>query len=373
MTSPSAALADRWLRGQRSAAALAALCCVLACASVRAQSPELVELTWDAPAGCPGAADVQARIRRLAASARPTGTALRAEGTITRKADGGLHLKLVIRAGELVGERNLEGRSCEDLAGAASVNLALLLSSQEPLSAADVGGPPTVSSPADQASQPNAAEPAKAQPAATGLKLEAEEPKQPKQPEEREDSEVSRASVVDAPSARAWRALLDVPLASLELGPMPRPSFGGALAAGVLLDRWRILAEGGLWLRQELTVKAPAGVGAAVDRLDAGLRACRAFPFGRFELAPCLIVSLQHVSARGTGAHVVPQTAESTWVAAGAGVQARLQLVSWLSLLASVDARVEGSRPRITIDGVGRVGQLGPAAVKMVIGPGWIL
>jgi len=371
MTSPSAAPGDRWPLDPRRVAALSALCCGLACAPARAQSPEPVELTWDAPEGCPDAADVQTRIRKLAGSAKPVGTALRAEATITRTADGGLHLKLIIRAGELVGERNLEGRSCEALAGAASVNLALLLSSQQPLRAADVGEP-TAATPgdADDAAQPGATEPANAEPASSGPKPQTQAPQAATQ---REASEVSQASEVDAPSTRAWRALLDAPLASLELGPLPRPSLGGALAAGVLLHRWRILAEAGLWLRQELSVDTPPGVGATVDRIDAGLRACRAFPFGRFELAPCLVVSLRHVSARGRGVHVAAQTAASTWVAAGAGVQARLELASWLSLLASVDARVEGSRPRIIVDGAGRVGQLGPAAVKMVIGPEWIL
>jgi hypothetical protein len=362
-----------WQRGQRRAAALAALCGVLGCSAVHAQSSELVELTWHAPAGCPEAADVQARIRKLAASAKPSGAPLRAEATITRKTGGELHLQLVIHAGTLVGERNLEGRSCDALAGAAAVNLALLLSAGEALRAEDVGAPPasqptagaTSTGEPETSKQPVASEPqpkpeASNQPGATD---ESDEPDEPTsaQPDEAGDA-----------SMRSWRGLLDLPLGALELGSMPQPSLGGALGAGLWFDRWRMLAEGNLWLRQKLSVTAPLPAGANVDRFAVTLRTCRTFPFGRFELAPCALVSLRHVAAHGTGAHIDPRTKESTWVAAGAGAQARYQLAAWLAVLASVDGTIEGSRPRIEIEGVGRVGQLGPAAVKIALGTEWI-
>jgi hypothetical protein len=167
--------------------------------------------------------------------------------------------------------------------------------------------------------------------------------------------------------------LLDAPLGALELGPMPEPSLGGALAIGLWIDRWRILAEGSLWQRQELTATTHLPAAADIDRFAATLRTCRTFPFDRFELAPCVHVSLQHVSARGKGPQIAARTEASTWVAPGAGVQARYHLASWLALLAGIDARIEGARPRIAIDGVGRVGQLGPAAVKIALGLEWIL
>jgi hypothetical protein len=347
--------------------ALAALCTALWCVPARAQTAELVELTWDAPAGCPAASDVQARIRELAASAKPSGTALRAAATITRSDGGSLQLKLVIRAGDLIGERTIEGRSCDDLAGAAAVNLALLLASREPLSAADVGAPPGAS----------AAEPAKpSEPQPTQepqSKPKAAEPEQPVDDDDDDDDDDADDAVDDAPSTRSWRGLLDAPIGTLELGPMPEPSLGGALAIGLWIDRWRVLAEGTLWQRQELTAKTHLPASAHVDRFAATLRTCRTFPFSRFELAPCVHISLQHVAARGNGPHIAARTEASTWVAPGVGVQARYELAAWLALLAGVDARIEGSRPRIAIDGVGRVGQLGPAAVKVALSLEWIL
>jgi hypothetical protein len=338
---------------------LAALLAVLVSVQAQAQSSDPVELVWRAPAGCPGADEVQARIRKLAGSSEATGAPLRAEATITRIASGRLHLKLVVRAEDSVGERNIEGRTCEDLAGATAVNLVLLLHSATPLRAAELeqrGGPSGAGDSAHQSggstgepSRPPEATPARPQPQAA-----------PKAPEAEGGS-------------RSWRGLLQLPVAALEFGPLPSPSYGVALAGGVQVERWRILAEGHAWLQQTMPMAERPDVGAQVDRIDAGVRTCRTFPLGRIELAPCLNVSLAHIWARGTGPHVAARTAESTWVAVGAGGQARLELSAWLNLVAGVDAQFQTSRPLISIDGLGPVGQLGTVAVRIMLGGEWIL
>ncbi|HET7539852.1 MAG TPA: hypothetical protein VFK05_08265, partial [Polyangiaceae bacterium] len=110
----------------------------------RAQAEPVADLSlrWHAPAGCPQQAEIQERIRKLIGTTRVTTSALQAEGTITQSDSAHFHLKLVTRAGSLVGERNLDASSCENLSGAASVSIALLLSSAEPLSADDLGEKP---------------------------------------------------------------------------------------------------------------------------------------------------------------------------------------------------------------------------------------
>jgi hypothetical protein len=134
-----------------------------------------------------------------------------------------------------------------------------------------------------------------------------------------------------------------------------------------------VLAEGGAWLKQALKAPDQPDVGATVQRFEAAVRSCRAVPFGDFELAPCLRVSVQHLSTRGTGGHVAARTAETTWVAAGAGVQARYQLRHWFRVFGGVDVQVQTSRPRISVDGVGSLGQLWPAALTITVGSEWIL
>jgi hypothetical protein len=311
---------------------------------------------------------VQARIRELAASAKPTGAALRAAGTISRDASGTLQLRLVVRAGDLIGERTIDGRSCADLAGAAAVNLALLLGSQESLrpgeSSAPVAGPGQAASTAPGGeAEAKAAESA---PTPDEAKLEP----QGSRPSAAEDPASDDS---DERSTRSWRGLLDAPLAMFDVGLMPEPSLGAGFAIGLWIDRWRVLAEGSLSARQRLTVTAPLSAAADVDRLAVTLRTCRALPLTQFELAPCVHVGLRRVVARGAGAHIAARTEASMWVAAGDGIQARVALTTWLALLASADASIEGARPRISIDGVGRIGQLGPAALKIAVGPEWIL
>src|SRR6185436_12485578 len=86
------------------------------------------------------------RIRAIAGSLTQRESRLRADGTITKE-DGHFHLRLVVRDGELVGERNIVTDSCEDLAGAAAVALGLLLRSETPLTERELGGGVTAGSP----------------------------------------------------------------------------------------------------------------------------------------------------------------------------------------------------------------------------------
>ncbi len=325
------------------------------------------------------------RIRKLAGSSKSSGPLLRAEATITRNDDGRLHLRLVVRTANLVGERNIDGKSCADLAGATAINLALLLNSPEPLSQSALAGSerpgPTSSTGAAAGSSSGSARnghagtrASEATPAPTA---------QPSPARETQPAPATKASPepqaprVQTPSdgagaTRRWRALIQLPLVSLGIGPLPHPSYGLSLGGGVSLARWRFLAEGNAWLRQQLMSSDHPGSGANVDRIDASLRSCWAVLPGRFELAPCLSVSVDHIWARGTGAYVAPRTAETTWVAVGAGAQVRLRLAQWLSLVGEVDAQIETARPLIAIDGIGNVGQLGSAAVTFRVGTEWI-
>ena len=89
-----------------------------------------VELHWVAPARCPGAEDVRARVRRLLgsdAAGASSGERLVAEGTVV-EASGHYRLSLKVRqpdAQPAEVTRVVESMSCDGLAGAAAVILAL--------------------------------------------------------------------------------------------------------------------------------------------------------------------------------------------------------------------------------------------------------
>jgi hypothetical protein len=154
---------------------------------------------------------------------------------------------------------------------------------------------------------------------------------------------------------------------------MPHPSYGFALGAGVSSDTWRFSLVVAEWLRQSLSAERFPGYGAELDQQSASLALCRAIRLPPFEIAPCLTTTLERVVARGTGTHITARSESAIWLAPGAAVQGRLYLASWFSLLAVINGEVEASRPQISIDGIGKIGQLGPAALTVTVGPEWIL
>jgi hypothetical protein len=351
-------------------AALGGVSGLLTAEPLHAQAAPAVELEWTAPPGCPSESEVRQRVQKLAGAAKSTANPLRADGTITQKVDGRFHLRLVVRSGELVGERNIESGSCEDLAGAAAVALALLLRSEEPLQ--DFAESPSTVPGSGSGPSRNGGTPA-VDGKSGGEKSvgEKSEGRPSERPSETDDTEGRGTSF--APSPGSVHGVLQAPLVALSLGPLPEPVIGFGLAGGVSFERFRFLIEGQKWLEQRVSAEDFPEFGADVERATATLRGCRSFRWDRVALAPCLTLSLEHLSATGSGPEVSPSTQRALWLAPGAGAQGFLLLTSWFNLVVSLDGRIETSRPRISIEGVGEVDQLAPVAVTVVLGSEWIL
>jgi hypothetical protein len=168
--------------------------------------------------------------------------------------------------------------------------------------------------------------------------------------------------------------LLQVPVVALGYGPLRQASFGLALAAGLSLGRWSILAEGAAWLPQHAEVRQQTDrYGVRVRRFAAALRACRAFMEGRVQVGPCLSLAAQHLAARGTGTHIVPREVKANWVAVAVGAQANFTLTRWLRLVAGVDAQFQTATPRIFTDDGVTLQKLLPIAAVLRLGAEWIL
>jgi hypothetical protein len=303
---------------------------------------------------------VRRRVETLVGAAMPMKEPLRAEGSITRAEKGRFRLKLVVRSGELVGEREIESASCADLAGAAAVTLGLVLRSEEPL-----GDLATLPSHSTDATEPSSSTSAR----------DSRESQSERGESQSAPGEATRLGARDAAesSEGAFHGLVQAPLIALSLGPLPEPSFGLGLAGGVSFAGFRFLLEGQKWWEQRIAADDFPAFGADVDRITGTVRACRELRWQRFAVAPCLTLSVEHVEASGTGPEVLAISQGATWVAPGAGVQGLLRVTSWVALVASIDGRIEASRPRIEIDGVGNVTQLGPGAVTVILGSEWIL
>lgn len=304
-----------------------------------------IALSWDAPTSCPAADQVRARLQGLAGTGTASGSPLRAAATVTLRGDGSYQLRLVVQKDGLSGERVLVARSCQDLAGAAAVNLALLIEEHAPLSAASTSTADT---------SPVAAK-TPAQAAASAVPALAAPP-----------------DPAPAREPNVLRALIQGPSLSFALGPVSAPSVGFSLAAGAVLPPWHIALGGTAWLSHSYASTRP-DTSARLDRLQGTIRLCRAFQLSGVGLAPCLSVSVEHLRAHGRGPYVRPASADATWLAAGAGLQARYRLTPWLNVLCSADLKLQTARPRISIEGIGALSQLGWFAAELSLGSEWIL
>jgi hypothetical protein len=319
-------------------------------AHARAQPSEPVQLEWNAPAECPRLEDVQARIRELAgarrSSIRPTAVA-----TVTRNVDGQFQLSLVVRTDDGTGTRKIEGKSCEALAGATAVALVLLLQSSEAKDEVDPDQPPA----GGDERAPNRSG---VDDAAKGV-----EPPPP-------HPEPKPAPQADHPRP----VLVRLPAGTIGWGPVPGLSAGITAAVGLQLERWRFLAGGTFWLAQHATKSvASQEYGGDIHRVTGQLHVCRAgMVGGALELAPCAGLYAHHLWARGTGAHIATRTATATWLAVALGAQARLHATPWLAVVVGVSGEVETSRPRLSLEDVGRVEQLLPVAATMTVGTEWM-
>jgi hypothetical protein len=139
-------------------------------------------------------------------------------------------------------------------------------------------------------------------------------------------------------------------------------------------DAWRVVLAGQLSRAQ--TVGAPESgenIGAELQRATGQLLTCRGWRWTDFELAPCVGLALEHVSARGFGDGVSPRVRRALWLAPGAGAVAYWYALESWAFFAGITGYLELSRPLIVIQDLGQIRQLGPAAIGAAVGFEWIL
>jgi hypothetical protein len=325
----------------------------------QAPPPELVELEWNAPAECPRLEQVHARVRQLAGSRRSS-VRPRATATITRTDDGEFRLRLVVHMDNVAGERNIGARSCNDLAGAAAVGLVLLLH------AAATTEPDAVDTTPNQG---RAAAGGASASSATG-----DEPPPARGPRTIDTDTATNAGGSRPDELRTWRVLLQLPMATLGVGPVPGSNWGATMAGGVSYERWRMLAGGTAWLqRHASTSDGVQEYGGDIERVTGQLLLCRALLGSRLELAPCAGAYVHHMWVRGTGAHITARTAGTTWLAVGLGAEARWHATPWLAISLRAMGELQTARPRLALENVGDVEQLLFGAGTVTLGAEWVL
>jgi hypothetical protein len=177
-------------------------------------------------------------------------------------------------------------------------------------------------------------------------------------------------------SSRRWNLLIRAPILSADLGPLPEPSVGAGLGAGIGYESWRFLVAGHLYRGQAVNAMEPGAAfaaGADLERITAHLAICRGWRSVPFEIAPCVGLAIEHATARGFGQGVSPEEQSALWAAPSLGADVHWYALKWAALFVGARAELELSRPRIVIAGLGEVGQLGPVSARFTAGMEWIL
>jgi hypothetical protein len=271
-------------------------------------------LSWQAPNGCPSRDDLRAQIARLlGGSIRvPLGGDIKARAVVEHGETWSLAIETEL-AGR-PGRRSIEAVSCQDLADATALIVALMID------------PDAVAAHATQPKAVPASPPIDSTPA-------------PAKP---------RPSV---------EYLVGVHAAASQ-GTLPSFDVGVGGGIGLAGRRWRVELRGTYGFRRNQTAaaSAPPGGSGQFNFTAAALAACFNFRWGGVGLGPCVDGELGLVSAKGVN---VDESfpAQSLWSALGAGVYAAIPLGPHLSLPLHLDVLAPLRRSEYVVKNVGRVFQ----------------
>jgi len=250
----------------------------------------------------------------------------------------------------------MESSSCGDLAGAAAVTLGLILRDEVAVSDA-ASSAPAAGDATTRASSPNSTNPSEEPPEA--IPVLPEPPREPTRPREA------------SPGPSSGRLVLRLPLLGVDVGPLPRVRATLGLAVGVRFEPLELTLGARMGTAQTIRVQGSPVYGAKLSRATLELRGCREFRLSRLGIAPCLLLALDRVGARGVGDQVLSQTRYAFAAAVGLGALARFRLSDSWALVASLGGQLEASRVRVLVDGLGEVTQLSPLAFSGSGGIEW--
>jgi hypothetical protein len=333
-----------------------------------------LELTWEAPSGCPQANDVRSRIRAIAGDAASGMSPLRAEGRVVR-VNSGYQLTLRVYEGGAGHDRTIDSASCADLSGAAAVSLALLLRSNRGGEPAADGGQPAPTS--TDAARADGTDRASRDGAAGGAATDAGGSSRSETGQARRETGPSSKASTDRSTReprgnRSWRALLRAPLLAAEVGRLSAPGVGLGAAVGLRNARWRYVADARIFQRRSIWSSEFPDVGVSASTAALALSGCRGFGRTSWELAPCLSVGVERWQLEGKGPNVVARQESGVSFVIGAGGAAHLYLSDWLAIVGAASLGLETHRPRVMLAGLGELRQLGPLRLDFTLGLEWI-
>lgn len=326
--------------------------------SVAAQPTARLALTWSGPPGCPTTENVQARIDALLggdASASSVAD-VRASGQVER-VDSGYKLLLNMGVGSTPSSRVIEARTCDELAGAAAIAIALLARS-------------TLSGNSDSSSGGTSSAPSSSSSSSAADGREHPPPPATHPPEP--DAPGAKQEPRDAALSSRLRLVLDAPIGLAGWGSQPSTQLGLAGAVGARWRALRLSVRGELWQPRTEQV---SGFATRFTLRSARADACIIQTALGVELGPCLGAAVQRLTGDGVTSRVFSaKSVTATWVSGAVGLFVSLPTPGFAHLRFFGDATVLVSplRPRFVIDQLGPVHEPALAAPRVDLGCEWI-
>lgn len=304
--------------------------------------PTGLAVQWEAPSECPDVAVVRAAVEdNLAREAFGEALdAVRVEGTVVRS-DDGWSLRIIVAMPQGSVERTLEAQTCEDLASAAGLIIAVAL---DPLRVQQARDEP----------EPTPPPPIESLMPAAPTRVETAE-EHPLQPE---------PSVEPAPTRP--RSAVDLRVGAFgELGTLSVARGGVAAMAG--WSRGWVRVDAGATFAAPRLVSSAEGVGVQLQQAALEGRGCIRPQLGAFEPSTCLGVAGGVVWGRGRAIET-PQTTTLPWMAVVAGLDLAWVPTERVGGYVGVDGLAHVLRPQVRVDGAGTIVQTGAVGVRALAG-----
>jgi hypothetical protein len=282
---------------------------------------EATPLRWNAPADCARSESVAARVEELSGRSLATLDDPSFEVNVVHDGDA-WHLTLVTRTAAATSRRELGGRSCDEVTGAAAVAMAMAIRATAPQPVDSE--PAAASTPAspEPPPAPIAASPATAPAAATA----------PPQNGEKTTRVAGIAGIA---------ALLDT-------AALPGPTAGVGLSAGLRFASLHAELQGEAFASRTATLDA--GRSGKFGLLAAALLGCVDPPRRGLALLGCAGIELGRLSGEGSGVSN-PELGSVLWFAARLEVGAGVEVSPGLRLLARFGVAVPFERREFVLDG----------------------
>ncbi len=327
-----------------------------------------IDVTWQAPPGCPSRDEVTRQLARHLATSERTAT-VRVDGRVVARADT-FALTLSVEVDGAAELRELDARDCGLVTRAGVLVVAVTVDALATANHLDTGAalpepPSSVSTPAVQTAPLVGVSPPTDDPAASlDLGLE-------------QDESLAPASAADDPRGRSPRSISPPRSASVALaaggglGLGLVPSVTGGVEGGVAGTVGRFGAElvGYHWFARAREVESEAGISAALS--GARLAACGLWRGRVVDVPLCGALDVAASHGRGRGARVQALDTADLWLAAGTGVGVWWWVVPRFALTARADALVALRRPGMFLTIAGEpieAFRVPGAAFRLVIG-----